>query len=303
MNFSNVPANGAIRLWLKGEQLTKRIPVKSINTSPMEYVNNKLKTLPTKGCTVEVLAKAGNSFLSIGKFDYPTRPLSTKNESADDKTYTKNPVSPSSQQDRMTYLEYDGVLAKHYEKCYIEEADKCRLLRTELDNTIRELNSTKVELQLTNQRNELDNMLKDIERDMELKRKEMEYDLKELERERSAQSGLGGLMDTIEKNTFLQGIIEKVIDNFINKKSNGLNGIPQVDDPEIQQAIKATVDSLVQLANTDKEHFAYHTLVSDKTVSDKQMAQYIYNWMNTPQEPSATDKAPDKQNNSNADVL
>ncbi|HYG14632.1 MAG TPA: hypothetical protein VEC12_02695 [Bacteroidia bacterium] len=287
MNFSNVPANGAIRLWLKGEQLTKRIPVKSINTSPMEYVNNKLKTLSAKSCTVEVLAKAGNSFLSIGKFDYPTGPLST-----DNKTYTGSNVLHSSQQDRRTYLEYDGVLAKHYEKLYNEEAEKCRKFRIELDKTTHELTITKSELHFIGERNELENMIKDLERERE-----------HLERERNAKGGLGGLMDTIEKNTFLQGLIEKVIDNYFNKPKEGLNGISNIDDPDIKQAITGITNALVKIGAADKEHFGYSSLVIDKINSDKDMAKYLYRWMNTPQEPSVTSKTSDKPNSSYSNVL
>ena len=163
----------------------------------------------------------------------------------------------------MVYTGHEALLAKQFEKWYNEESDKNRKLRIELEDTTRELNKTKNDLQLLEMR------------------KDLEVQKKELQLEKDSKTGLNGLADTIEKNPFLQTLLDKIVDNFTaNPKTDGLEAI---NDPEIQQAITDATQQLVQLATGDREHFAYITLASDKLSQDKEMAKYIYNWMNTPQ--------------------
>lgn len=277
MSFQNIPTNGAIRLCSKSDVvLTHRMPVAKLppNTSPQEYVNSLLKDRDMQEGMVEVMKKAGNSFISAFKFPYKL--------TAENLNYTDNMkgVPLSGTHDGMIYTGHEGFLAKQYEKWYQEEAEKNRNLRIELDHTQRELNKATNELQLLSIRTELDNKSKDIDRKYSDKEKELDREREELARERAAQSGLGGLMETLEKNTFLQGLLEKVVDNFTRAKE-GMGGVPKVDDPTVQQALTEAMNVLVKLSE-DKEHFSYCTLMLDKAAGNKGMARQVFAWMNTP---------------------
>ncbi len=262
MNFNHIIQGSALRVAVNGRALTicKRYEeITEGGNTPENYVREVLQGMGLSRCTVEVFRSNGNSFKKDSQFEY-----SLNGHSHAQRTPSGIPLSGAFE--GMVYTGHEALLAKQYEKWYNEEADKNRKLRTELDEATRELNKTKNDLQLLEMR------------------KELEAEQKALVLEKENKKGLSGIADTIEKYPFLQGLLDKIMDNFSSQgKTGGLEGI---DDPEIQQAVTEATQQLIKLATTDREHFAYVTLAADKLAADKEMAKYIYNWMNTPTEGS-----------------
>ena len=259
MNFNQITEGNAIRVSVNGRAVTARKrcdELRNEGKTPENYVREVLEGLGLTRCTVEIFRPNGNSFIKDSQFDY-----SLNHQTGGLNMPTNIPLSGAFA--GMVYTGHEALLAKQFEKWYNEESDKNRKLRIELEDTTRELNKTKNDLQLLEMR------------------KDLEVQKKELQLEKDSKTGLNGLADTIEKNPFLQTLLDKIVDNFTaNPKTDGLEAI---NDPEIQQAITDATQQLVQLATGDREHFAYITLASDKLSQDKEMAKYIYNWMNTPQ--------------------
>ena len=255
MNFNHITIGNAIRVSVNGRAVTARKrcdELQNQGNTPENYVREVLEGLGLTRCTVEIFRPNGNSFIKDSQFDYS---LGGQNTTAG--------IPLSGAFSGMVYTGHEALLAKQYEKWYNEESDKNRKLRLELEDTTRELNKTKNDLQLLEMR------------------KDLEVQKKELQLEKESKTGLNGLADTIEKNPFLQTLLDKIVDNFTS--TDKTQGIEAVNDPEIQQAITDATQQLVQLATGDREHFAYITLATDKLTQDKEMAKYIYNWMNTPQ--------------------
>lgn len=255
MNFNHITQGNAIRVSVNGRAVTARKrydELVSEGKTPESHVREILEGLGLTRCTVEIFRPNGNSFTKDSQFDYSlhghAHPPSTLSG-----------ISPS-----IASSGHEALLARQYEKWYNEEADKNRKLRKELDETSRELNKAKNDLALVEMR------------------KDLEAQQKELQLEKQAKSGLNGLADTIEKYPFLQGLLDKIVDNM--SASGKAESIENIDDPEVQQAVSEATQQLVRLATADREHFAYVTLAADKLTADKEMAKYIYNWMNTPAE-------------------
>lgn len=270
MSIDNIGNRHGIRLLLNGKPLTRRIKVAHLSQqglSPKEYIEQQMQSFTLINCTVEVSSTNGSSFTNPFTFEYslqPTQELHNPTEELE----TGIPLSGHFK--GFTYVGYEGLLAKQYEKWYNEETDKCRSLRNELNDTHRELSKLKIEYQLLEQRVELD------------------YSLKELERERVAKTGLNGIMETIERNTFLHGLLEKVVDNLTQPKDKGaLSGLPigNLNDPELQQILPAVISGLTKLVETDREQFGYATLVLDKFFTNETKPQHVYAMINTPPQP------------------
>lgn len=255
MKFKHITNGKALRVSVNGTPVTARKQYEEIvseGNTPEEYVRGILQELGISKCTVEYFKPNGSSYTKEGQFEYTPASLSPASG-----------IPLGGAFAGMVYTGHEALLAKQFEKWYNEESDKNRKLRIELEDTTRELNKTKNDLQLLEMR------------------KDLEVQKKELQLEKDSKTGLNGLADTIEKNPFLQTLLDKIVDNFTaSPKTEGLEAI---NDPEIQQAITDATQQLVQLATGDREHFAYITLASDKLSQDKEMAKYIYNWMNTPQ--------------------
>lgn len=255
MKFKHITFGKALRVSINGKPVTPRKQYEDIvsdGNTPEGYVRNVLEELGISKCTVEYFKPNGTSYIKDGQFEYTLASISST---------AGIPLAGAFS--GMVYTGHEALLAKQFEKWYNEESDKNRKLRLELEDTTRELNKTKNDLQLLEMR------------------KDLEVQKKELQLEKESKTGLNGLADTIEKNPFLQTLLDKIVDNFTS--TDKTQGIEAVNDPEIQQAITDATQQLVQLATGDREHFAYITLATDKLTQDKEMAKYIYNWMNTPQ--------------------
>lgn len=261
MNFNNITQGKAMRISVNGREITTREPHEDITgkgNTPESYVREVLQDLGLSRCTVEVFRSNGSSFIKEGQFDYTT--------SGNTVAPVTHGVPLGGAFQGLVYTGHEALLAKQYEKWYNEEADKNRKLRTELDEATRELNRVKNDLQLSDMK------------------KEVELQKRELDMEKASKTGLDGFADTIEKNPYLQTLLDKIVDSF--NSGGKTNGIETVGDPEIQKAITDATNQLVQMATSDREHFAYVALALDKLTQDKEMAKYIYNWMNTPTEGS-----------------
>ena len=127
-------------------------------------------------CLVERYQKNGDTYKKLAEFEYTYQP------SEDTEMITK----PEPVNGRL-HTGFDGLLLRQYERWYNEEVDKNRLLRTELDQTARELAKCKNELHL-----------------FELK-KSLEFQQRDFQQERKAKQGLDGIMDTLEKTPFCKG--------------------------------------------------------------------------------------------------
>ena len=261
MNFQQISYGKALRVAVNGKPITPRKKYEEIlqtGDTPESYVQGILSQLGISKCSVEYFKANGSSFIKEGQFDYATN----GNTSAP----ISHGVPLGGAFQGLIYTGHEALLAKQYEKWYNEEADKNRKLRTELDEATRELNRVKNDLQLSDMK------------------KEVELQKRELDLEKASKTGLDGFADTIEKNPYLQTLLDKIVDSF--NSGGKTNGIETVSDPEIQKAITDATNQLVQMATTDREHFAYVALALDKLTQDKEMAKYIYNWMNTPTEGS-----------------
>jgi len=283
MNFNSIGTKHGIRLLLNGKPLTRRVQEKELLSKGMsakEYVKREMNTLEIINCTVEVSKVNGTSFINPYIFNYSiqssTAQLLKKPVEAQSSFHSNRPSED------YTYRSYEGFLAKHYEKWYDEEVEKNRKLRQELDQTRKELNTASNELQLLTRRTDIENKQKDFERE----RREMEW---EREKERGAKSGLNGVMDTLSNNTFLQGLLEKVIDNFMRRNDGGLNGVPKVNNPEIQKEFTEVVNLLAKVTK-DKGHFSYIALILNKVCSDKMIAQKLFAWLDNPTPPPMAPK-------------
>ena len=254
MNFNHITIGNAIRVSVNGRAVTARKrcdELQNQGNTPENYVREVLQGLGLTRCTVEIFRPNGNSFIKDSQFDYS---LGGQNTTAG--------IPLSGAFSGMVYTGHEALLAKQYEKWYNEESDKNRKLRTELEETTRELNKTKNDLQLLEMR------------------KDLEVQKKELQLEKDSKAGLNGLADTIEKYPFLQGLLTKIVGGM-TKGSEAPEELQTINDPEIQQAITDATQELISLAQNDREHFAYVSLAADKLTADKEMAKYIYNWMNT----------------------
>lgn len=280
--------------------LTKRIKVKELEKqglSPKQYVHQHMTSRSITNCTIEVSNINGNSFIKPQSFQYSMGSIA---KSALEETITEEQINVplTKPPQKVSYVNEEGFLAKHYEKWYDEEVDKNRKLRLELEQTLKELYSTKSELHFLSLRTEIENKQKDYERRQKDMERDYEWNLEKLEwereKQREAKSGLNGIFETINNNTFLQGLLEKVITNFMDRKpsdSEELNGIPKVDDPVIQQAFNGIVNGLEKLS-TDKEHFGAIALILDKVSIDKETAQKTLAWLNNKPTPRSSSKAP-----------
>lgn len=272
MNFNQISYGKALRVAVNGKPITPRKKYEEIlqtGDTPESYVQSILSQLGISKCSVEYFKSNGSSLIKEGQFDYTLS--GTPPVTAPAVTHGV-PLSGAFQ--GLVYTGHEALLAKQYEKWYNEEADKNRKLRIELDEATRELNRVKNDLQLSDMK------------------KEVELQKRDLDLEKASKTGLDGFADTIEKNPYLQTLLDKIVDSF--NSGGKTNGIETVNDPELQSAITDATNQLVKLATTDREHFAYVGLALDKLASDKEMAKYIYNWMNTPTEGSqqATNSPP-----------
>jgi hypothetical protein len=261
MNFQQISYGKALRVAVNGKPITPRKKYEEIIQSgqtPESYVQSVLSQLGIGKCSVEYFKANGTSFIKEGQFDY------SNNGSATTPAPITHGVPLGGAFQGLVYTGHEALLAKQYEKWYNEEADKNRKLRNELDEATRELNRVKNDLQLADMK------------------KEVELQKRELDMEKASKTGLDGFADTIEKNPYLQTLLDKIVDSF--NSGGKTNGIETVNDPEIQKAITDATHQLVQMATNDREHFAYVALALDKLTQDKEMAKYIYNWMNTPTE-------------------
>lgn len=257
MNFQQITENKAFRVSVNGRAVTARKKCSEVRLegkTPEQYVREVLESLGISRCTVEYFKPNGNSLVKDGQFEYSVSETSQKNS-----PQQGIPLGGAFQ--GMVYTGHEALLAKQYEKWYNEECDKNRKLRTELEDATRDLNKTRNELQLLEMR------------------KELEAERKELALEKLSKTGLNGLADTIEKYPFLQGLLDKIVDNM--SAASKPNELDNIEDAEIQQAISEATQQFIKLATQDREHFACVTLAADKLCADKELAKYIYNWMNT----------------------
>lgn len=258
MNFNQITEGNAIRVSVNGRAVTARKrydELRNEGKTPENYVREVLEGLGLSRCTVEIFRPNGNSFIKDSQFDY-----SLSGQVGGQNATSGIPLGGAFS--GMVYTGHEALLAKQFEKWYNEESDKNRKLRMELDDTTRELNKTKNDLQLLEMR------------------KDLEVQKKEFQLEKDSKTGLNGFADTIEKNPFLQGLLTKIVSG-ITKGSEASEELQTINDPEIQQAITDATQELINLAQNDREHFAYVSLAADKLSADKEMAKYIYNWMNT----------------------